>query len=94
MRSLTGPDFDHIAKALQAYEGACLPVSTSKSFGFAKDLGKAVADTHFTAWGTEVDSTTGLVGADARKRALLTFVGLKVVSTGMITGSCLRWLVS
>ena len=91
---LSGPDFDIISRALSAYEKAHLPLSQSKSFGFAKQLGQSSADLEFTAWGTQVNSKLGTVGTEARKRSLLCYVGLNVVSGGKVTGSFLRRLVS
>ena len=92
--SRSGADYDLVRTALSAYNRASLPVSASKGFGFASELEDASADLHFTAWGTEVDSRTGTVGAERSKRSLLMFVSLQVLAFGWTTGSFLRRLVS
>ena len=68
-----GPDKDIITKTHQAYEWAGLPRSKDKDFGFGTGAAGAQGLTSFTAWGTGVDSETGVVGTAITKRISIAF---------------------
>ena len=85
---------DLIKTALDSYENAQLPVSGDKGFGFAAEGDKKKACFSCTAWGSEVRSFVGLVGTPRDKMMLLSYVALRTVMLGWVTGSFLHRLAS
>ena len=65
-----GPDVDLIDAPRAAYKAAKAPVSSSKTFDCKTD---------FVAWGTEVKSEVGIVGAPAKRRLQILVLTLFVL---------------
>lgn len=93
------PDSILINKALKGYKANHLPASVSKSFGFARESesgygGISRGDLNFIAWGTQVNSSAGLAGAEENKRGLLFSITVQSVALGFSNGDFLRRLGS
>lgn len=89
----TGEDRDYIETAISAYARSDLPHSPSKGFGFGAERSEGSRPRgagRSIAWGTQVNSHTGLVGAEDAKRALLFATILDLIVLPKVTVGLLR----